>query len=157
MTQGEDHCQEHLLGIRQFGHWPTDGIVQIANTHASYLNVMNCQGRLIIKFYKNSNKYVCQSIFVTWKNNENDDTYFQNILMNLLQFKNEAELQYAKRIDDPDTEHKAEFPELNDEESDVEAIRVEQHQLEDGGEGHEGDLELQDTQTEGLHVGGSLQ
>ena len=77
--------------------------------------------------------------------------------MNLLQFKNEAELQYAKRIDEPDTEHKAEFPELNDEEGDGEAIGVEHHQLEDGGEGHEGDLELQNTQTEGLHVGGSLQ
>ena len=77
--------------------------------------------------------------------------------MNLLQFKNEAELKYAKRIYEPNTEHKAEFPELNDEEGDVEAIGVEHHQLENGGEGHEGDLELQNTQTEGLHVGGSLQ
>ena len=77
--------------------------------------------------------------------------------MNLLQFKNEAELKYAKGIDKPDTEHKAEFPQLNDEEGDVEAIRVEHHQLEDGGEGHDGDLELQNSQAEGLHVGGSLQ
>ena len=78
-------------------------------------------------------------------------------MINLLQFKNETELKYAKRIYEPDTEHKAEFPELNDEEGDVEAIGVEQHQLENGGEGHERDLELQNTQTEGLHVGGSLQ
>ena len=77
--------------------------------------------------------------------------------MNLLQFKNEAELQYAKRIDEPDTEHKAEFPELNDEEGDVEAVRVEHHQLENGGYGHNWDLELQNSQTEGLHVRGSLQ
>ena len=76
--------------------------------------------------------------------------------MNLLQFKNEAELQYAKRIDDPNTEHKAEFPELNDEEGDVEAIGVEHHQLENGSEGHERDLELQNSQAESLHVGGSL-
>ena len=77
--------------------------------------------------------------------------------MYLLKFENEAELEYAKRVYDPDTEHKAEFPELNDEEGDGEAIGVEQHQLENGGEGHERDLELQNTQTEGLHVGGCLQ
>ena len=74
----------------------------------------------------------------------------------LLKFQNEAELQYAKRIDDPDPEHKAEFPQLNDEEGDVEAIGVEHNQLEDGGEGHDGDLELQNCQTEGLHVRCSL-
>ena len=77
--------------------------------------------------------------------------------MYLLKFENEAELEYAKRVYDPDTEHKAEFPELNDEEGDGEAIGVEHDQLENGGEGHERDLELQNTQTEGLHVGGSLQ
>ena len=77
--------------------------------------------------------------------------------MYLLKFENEAELEYAKRVYDPDTEHKAEFPELNDEEGDVEAIRVEHHQLENGGDGHDWDLELQNSQTEGLHVRGSLQ
>ena len=89
--------------------------------------------------------------------NENTNTYFQHILLNLLEFKNEAKLKYAKGVDEPDTEHEAEFPELNDEEGNGEAIGVEQHQLENGGEGHERDLELQNTQTEGLHVGGSLQ
>ena len=84
-------------------------------------------------------------------------THIQHILLNLLEFKNEAKLKYAKGVDEPDTEHEAEFPELNDEEGDGEAIGVEQHQLENGGEGHERDLELQNTQTEGLHVGGSLQ
>ena len=75
----------------------------------------------------------------------------------ILKFKNEAKLEYAKRIDDPDTEDEAKFPELNDEEGDVETVRVEHHQLENGGEGHERDLELQNSQAEGLHVGGSLQ
>ena len=77
--------------------------------------------------------------------------------MYLLKFENEAELEYAKRVYDPDTEHKAEFPELNDEEGDVETIRVEHHQLENGGDGHDWDLQLQNSQTEGLHVRGSLQ
>ena len=76
--------------------------------------------------------------------------------MYLLKFENEAELEYAKRVYDPDTEHKAEFPELNDEEGDVETIRVEHHQLENGGYGHDWDLQLQNSQTEGLHVRGSL-
>ena len=57
--------------------------------------------------------------------------------MYLLKFENEAELEYAKRVYDPDTEHKAEFPELNDEEGDVKAVRVEHHQLENGGDGHD--------------------
>ena len=83
--------------------------------------------------------------------------HFQHILINLLKFKNEAELKNSKRINDPDTEHEAEFPELNDEEGDVETVGVEDNQLENCSEGHESDLELQNTQTEGLHVGGSLQ
>ena len=72
------------------------------------------------------------------KNNEmKTHTYFQHILLNLLEFKNEAKLKYAKGVDEPDTEHEAEFPELNDEEGDVETIRVEHHQLENGGDGHD--------------------
>ena len=43
-------------------------------------------------------------------------------------------MKYAKRIDEPDTEHKAEFPELNDEEGDVETIGVEDNQLENCSE-----------------------
>ena len=75
----------------------------------------------------------------------------------ILKFKNEAKLEYAKRIDDPDTEDEAKFPELNDEEGDVETVRVEHHQLENGGEGHERDLELQNCDTQGLHVRSGLQ
>ena len=26
VTQGEEYSQQHLLGIRQFDNWPTDGI-----------------------------------------------------------------------------------------------------------------------------------
>ena len=90
---------------------------------------------------------VCLFSLDTWKNNENENTYYQSISMNLLQFKNEAKLEYAKRIDDPDTEDEAKFPELNDEEGDVETVRVEHHQLENGGEGHERDFELQNCET----------